>query len=406
MAEENPYYEGLDAYEILGVPRTADRAAIKAAFRKQVAAWHPDKFPHDADKKREGNLRMEKINRAWYILGDEDRRKRYDLYGDKGVGTSAASEERLKRAGGPGVGGFGGFGGVDFGDFGGAVDLGDIGDLFESFFSGGGGGGGARGKATGRGAAGANAAVRGDDVEVEVELPFMTSLFGGRETVRVRRLEECRNCSGSGVKPGAQLRQCRACGGKGQSVSVQRTPFGAFQTIAACDACRGTGQEYDEACGACRGRGATSEAAEVTLPIPTGVETGNVLRVKDAGHAGRRGGPRGDLVALLKVRKDARFTRQGADILSEETVSLVDAALGAKIAAQTVDGVVDVQLPPGTQPGQKLRIRGAGSPRTGGSAKQRGDAVVTVKVAVPTALSPEERALFEQLRALQRPTAP
>lgn len=404
-SSENPYYQGMDAYQILGVPRNADRNAIKAAFRKQVATWHPDKFPNDPEKKREGNLRMEKINRAWYILGDDDRKRRYDTYGEQGVGTSAASEERLKNMGGPGFGG-GGFGGVDFGDFNGAVDIGDIGDIFESFFGGGSGFGGMRGRAAGGGAGGgagranSNGPVRGDDVEMEVEIPFMTSIFGGKQGVRVRRAEECRTCRGSGVKPGAKMKPCQACKGQGQSVTVQRTPFGAFQSISTCATCQGTGEECEAYCGTCRGRGTTSETTDVTLQIPVGVETGTALRVKDAGHAGKKGGPRGDLIAVLKVSRDTKFTKQGLDILSEESISYVDAVLGTTISADTVDGKVDVRIPPGTQAGQKLRIRGAGSPRTGGSLNQRGDAIVSVKVTIPTKVSSEERALLEQVRSL------
>lgn len=404
MAEENPYYQGMDAYQILGVPRNADRDAIKSAFRKQVATWHPDKFPNDPEKKKEGNLRMEKINRAWYILGDDDRKRRYDTYGERGVGTSASSEERLKKMGGPG--GFGGgFGGADFGDFNGAVDIGDISDIFESFFGGGGGmgGGGMRGRSGGSTRSNnVNAPMRGEDVEVELEIPFMTSIFGGRETVRVRRMEECKTCSGSGLKPGAKIKQCRVCNGQGQTVNMQRTPFGAFQTISACANCRGSGQEYEDFCGNCRGRGATSETADVALQIPVGVEAGTTLRVREGGSAGRKGGPRGDLITVLKVRKDPKFTRQGLDILSEENVSFVDAVLGTTISAETVDGKVEVRIPQGTQPGQKLRIRGAGAPRTGGNLNQRGDAIITVKVNIPTALSDSEKELMEKLKALQK----
>lgn len=177
-ADSNPYYRGMDAYQILECPRTADKKEIKSAYRKLVAKWHPDKFPDNEEKKKEGGLRMEKINRAYYCLEDEDRRKRYDQYGEQGVGTSAASEEQLKQAGGPGFGGPGS----------GNVDVQDISDIFDAFF--GGSAGGMRG---GRGGGpgtrrNTNGPVQGDDLQVEVEIPFITGVFGGQEKIRVRRL--------------------------------------------------------------------------------------------------------------------------------------------------------------------------------------------------------------------------
>lgn len=401
MSTENPYYQGMDPYQILGVSRSADKKEIKAAFRKQVATWHPDKFPNDPEKKKEGNLRMEKINRAWYILGDEDRKRRYDTYGESGVGTSAASEERLKKMGGPG--GFGGgFGGVDFSDFNGAVDIGDIGDIFESFFGGGGIGAGMRGRAAAGRTASANGPSRGDDLEMEIEIPFMTSIFGGREVVRARRMEECRTCNATGLKPGAKIKQCKVCKGQGQSVNVQRTPFGAFQTVTECSNCKGTGQEYEEYCGTCRGRGTNVETADVSVNIPVGIEDGTAFRIRNEGNAGRKGGPRGDMIAVIRVKKDPKFTRNGVEIYSDEAISYVDAILGTTIAADTVDGKVDIRIPPGTQPGQKLRIRGAGSPRVGGSLSQRGDAIITVKVSIPAKLSEQERELVGKIKALPK----
>lgn len=240
----NPYYPNMDAYQILEAPRGSDKKAIKSAYRKAVAKWHPDKFPDDEVKKKEGGLRMEKINRAYFCLEDDDRRRRYDQYGEQGVGTSAASEEQLKAAGGPGMGGFGGAGG-------GQVDVQDISDIFDAFFGGaqGGGMGGGMGGRGGRAGAGArprNGPVAGDDLQLEVEVPFMTAVFGGQEKVRVRRLEECLTCTGSGIKPGAKARTCSTCNGQGAVNNMQRTPFGVFNNVATCPNCRGSGQEIDE----------------------------------------------------------------------------------------------------------------------------------------------------------------
>lgn len=199
---ESSYYKGMDSYQILEIPRTADQKEIKTAYRKLVGKWHPDKFPDDEAKKKEGGLRMEKINRAYFTIGDEDRKRRYDQYGEAGVGSSAASEEQLKAAGGPGMGGFGGGGA--------GVDVGDISDIFDAFFGGAQGRGGGGGRQTRN----ANAPVAGDDLQVEVEIPFLSAIFGGQEKVKVRRLEECGTCGGSGIKPGAKSKTCSGCTGK------------------------------------------------------------------------------------------------------------------------------------------------------------------------------------------------
>lgn len=382
--DDNPYYKGMDAYQILEIPRTADKKEVKSAYRKAVATWHPDKFPDDEEKKKEGGLRMEKINRAWYCLGDDDRRRRYDQFGEQGVGTSAASEDQIKNSGGPGMGGFGG-----------AVDVQDISDIFDSFFGGAGGGfGGVSGRRTER--RNPNAPVAGDDLQVEAEIPFMTAIFGGQEKVRVRRLEECATCTGSGIKPGAKAKTCSTCGGNGVINNMQRTPFGVFNNVQACPNCRGSGQEIEEYCPTCRGRGATSENKEVLVRVPPGVESGTSLRVREAGNAGKRGGPRGDLFVLLNVKRDPKFRREGTDVYTEESISYLDAILGTTIKADTLDGKIDVKIPQGTQPEQKLRLKGKGAPKLGNS-EIRGDAYITVKVKIPTAVAGKEKELVEQI---------
>ena len=273
MSTTETYYEGLDAYQILNVPKSSDKDAIKSAYRKLVAKWHPDKFPDDVVMKKQGGLRMEKINRAYYVLSDEDRRRRYDQYGEQGVGSSAASEEQLKASGGPGrMGGFGGQGG-------GSVDVQDISDIFDAFFGGrAAAGGGSGGFGGGRKAKNnMNAPVAGDDIQVDVEISFMTALFGGQEKIRVRRLEECGTCTGSGIKPGAKIRSCSVCEGQGVVSNMQRTPFGVFNNVQNCPNCRGSGQEIEDYCPTCKGKGANPETKEVSLKIPKGVEPGMII---------------------------------------------------------------------------------------------------------------------------------
>ena len=391
--DDNPFYRNQDAYQILEVPRSADKNEIKKAYRKAVATWHPDKFPDDEEKKKEGGLRMEKINRAWFCLGDDDRKRRYDQFGEQGVGTSAASEEQMKAGGGspfgPGMGGMGG-----------AVDVNDISDIFDAFF------GGAAGGARGGGGGGAsrqrqrnpNAPIPGDDMQVEVEIPFMTSIFGGSEKIKIRRMEECGTCTGSGVKPGAKVSSCSTCGGQGVVNNMQRTPFGVFNNVQTCPNCRGSGQEIDEYCPTCKGKGATFETRDVMIRVPAGVEAGVTLRVRDTGNAGKRGGPRGDLFVQVAVKRDPRFRRDGIDIYTDEEISYVDAILGATIKADTVDGKMDVKIPPGVQPEQKIRLRGKGAPKIG--SETRGDAFMTVKVKIPAGVSGKEKELIEQIAEL------
>eukprot|EP00595_Chromulina_sp_UTEXLB2642_P002016 CAMPEP_0196762172 /NCGR_PEP_ID=MMETSP1095-20130614/1546_1 /TAXON_ID=96789 ORGANISM="Chromulina nebulosa, Strain UTEXLB2642" /NCGR_SAMPLE_ID=MMETSP1095 /ASSEMBLY_ACC=CAM_ASM_000446 /LENGTH=407 /DNA_ID=CAMNT_0042112601 /DNA_START=156 /DNA_END=1379 /DNA_ORIENTATION=- len=385
--EANQYYQGMDAYAVLGVPKTADQQQIKSAYRKLVAQWHPDKFPDNEAKKIEGGLRMERINRAYYVLSDEDRKRRYDKFGEAGVGTSAASEEQLKAAGGPGMGGFDMNGG-------GGVDISDMSDIFDAFFGGSGGRVGGRQQRQRN----PNAPIQGDDIQIEVEIPFMTAIFGGQEKIRVRRLEECGTCNGSGIKPGAKVRSCSLCNGSGAVNNMQRTPFGVFSNLQTCPNCRGNGQEVEDYCSTCKGKGATLESKEVVMRVPAGVDSGSNLRIREAGNAGRRGGSRGDLFVQIAIKRDPKFKREGTDIYSEEDISYVDAILGTTIKADTVDGKMDVKVGPGTQPEQKLRIRGKGAPKLGTDI--RGDAYITVKVKIPTNISGKEKELIEQIAEL------
>ena len=306
------------------------------------------------------------------------------LTGEQGIGTSAASE------GGPGSP-FGGPGG-----FGQEVDLGDI---FDSFFGGGMGGGGMGGGARGR-AGRTRGPVAGDDLRFDLEIDFKTAVFGGEEKVRIRHQETCGTCGGNGVKPGSKISTCNVCNGVGVTMQVTRTPLGNFQTQQTCSACRGTGQKVDEYCGTCSGQGLISKTKQIKVTIPPGVENGNKLRVRGEGDAGPNSGPAGDLYIFLKVKEDKAFRREGPEIYSDATVSYVDAILGASIKTPVVDGEVTIKVPPGTQPGQVMRLKGNGAPRLG-NPDARGDHYVTMNVDIPSDLSKEERDLVEKLKELQ-----
>lgn len=369
---------GRDFYQILGVSRSADAKEIKSAYRKLAKQYHPDANPGEDTTER-----FQEINRAYEVLNNPEMKQKYDMFGERGVGTSAASE------GGPGSP-FGGPGG-----FGQEVDLGDI---FDSFFGGGMGGGmggGARGRA-GR----TRGPVAGDDLRFDLEVDFKTAVFGGEEKVRIRHQETCGTCGGNGVKPGSKISTCNVCNGVGVTMQVTRTPLGNFQTQQTCTACRGTGQKIDEYCGTCSGQGLNSKTKQIKVTIPPGVEDGNKLRVRGEGDAGPNGGPAGDLYIFLKVKEDKTFRREGPEIYSDASVSYVDAILGASIKTPTVDGEVTIKVPTGTQPGQVMRLKGNGAPRLG-NPDARGDHYVTINVDIPSDLSKEERDLVEKLKELQ-----
>lgn len=367
-----------DFYGILGVSRSADAKEIKGAYRKLAKQYHPD-----ANKGTDTTEKFQEINRAYEVLNNPDLKKKFDMYGAAGVGTSAASDQQ---AGSP----FGGPGG-----FGQEVDLGDI---FDSFFGGGGGMGGGGG---GRGRGGrTRGPVAGDDLRFDLEIEFKTAVFGGEEKVRIRHLEKCDTCEGSGVRPGAKVTTCNVCNGMGVTMQVTRTPLGNFQTQQTCSACRGTGQKVEEYCGTCSGQGMVSKTKQIKVTIPPGVEDGNKLRVRGEGDAGPSGGPSGDLYIFLRVKEDSKFRREGPEIYSEESISYVDAILGASIKTPVVDGDVTIKVPPGTQPGQVMRLRGNGAPRLG-NADSRGDHYVTMNVEIPKDLSKEEKELIEKLQELR-----
>jgi molecular chaperone DnaJ len=369
-----------DFYQMLGVAKNADAKEIKSAYRRLAKQYHPDANPGTDTTEK-----FQEINRAYEVLNNPDLKRKYDMFGEQGIGTSAASDA----AGGSGSP-FGGPGG-----FGQQVDLGDI---FDSFFGGPGGAAGARG-GRGRGAA-PRGPVMGDDLRFDLEVDFKTAVFGGEEKVRIRHLETCGTCTGTGVKPGSKVSTCSSCGGTGVTVQVTRTPLGNFQTQQTCPACRGTGQKIEEYCGTCGGQGVNQKTKQIKVTIPPGVEDGNKLRVRGEGDAGPNGGPAGDLYIFLKVKEDPVFRREGPEIYSEASISYVDAILGASVKTPVVDGEVTIKIPPGTQPGQVMRLKGNGAPRLG-NPSVRGDHYVTVSVEIPKSISAEEEALIKQLQEIR-----
>jgi molecular chaperone DnaJ len=257
----------------------------------------------------------------------------------------------------------------------------------------------------------------GQDLTVEHSIPFMTAVFGGTERLRVRRQESCKTCFGSGRKAHAKPRgsSCQSCGGRGQVARVQQTPFGTIQNIAVCPACQGSGQDPADSCPTCRGKGSAPEMSEVDIRIPAGVDSGTTLRVREGGHSsigignsgiGMGGGPtgkkRGDLFVQIVIAEHPKFKRDSTTILSEEEISFTQAILGTVVKVDTIDGKTEIRIPAGTQPFQKLRIRGKGVTKLGGG--ERGDQIITVRVRLPTPaqMSEKEKELIQQLAALQK----
>lgn len=242
----------------------------------------------------------------------------------------------------------------------------------------------------------------GDDLCFDLEIEFKTGLFGGEERVRIRHLETCDKCMGNGMKPGTRVNRCKTCHGSGVTVDVQQTTLGNFhQTQQPCTSCRGTGEQAEEYCASCSGEGTLQKTKQMKLPIPPGVDNGNKLLIRGEGDVGPNGGPPGDLYIFLKVKNDTKFRRDSHEIYSDATISYLDAILGTSIIAPVVDGEVTIRVPPGTQPGQVMRLEGLGAPRLR-NPDVRGDHHLTLNVEIPKVLTKEEEAHVAILRDLQK----
>jgi molecular chaperone DnaJ len=354
-----------DYYEVLGVPRTADQAAIKDAFRRLALQYHPDR-----NKEPGAEERFKEIAEAYAVLSDPKKRADYDTGGFTRV--AGFTPEDL-------------FGRIDFDDLLGGLgpDFGR-GSFFDRFFR--------RPRAS---------PARGADIEVALEVPLERVASGGEETVRFSRPGPCSTCRGSGAKPGTTPRRCEACDGTGQQVTSRRQEQVLFRSIATCRTCGGRGQVIEQPCPECAGLGEVEREQSLTVKIPPGAEDDMVLRVAGQGVPSRepRGAP-GDLLVVVRAAPDSRFERAGADLWHVERVSVADAVLGTSLDIPTIDGAVTVSVPAGTQPDAVLRLRGKGLPEFGG--KRRGDLHVRIHVQIPTRLGADERRLYEQLQGLPR----
>lgn len=354
-----------DFYKLLGVGRGASDDELKKAYRKLARDLHPDKNPGDAAAEE----RFKEVSLAYEVLRDPERRSRYDAYGVDG----------LRGTGSTGAGGGDPFGGAGFSG---------LGDLFEAFFGAASGFGGA-----GRG--GRRGPARGPDVEVRLALDFTEAVFGVDKEVTVRTALACGTCEGTGAAPGTSVTACVQCAGVGEIRTVRQSLLGQMVTSRPCPRCSGSGESIASPCESCRGEGRVSDHRTLLVTVPAGVDSGVVLRLSDRGSVGPRGGTPGDLYVHLDVRPDARFTRQGTDLIHELRVSVAQAALGVHLSLTTLDGEEEVAVPAGTQTGRVVRLRGLGVPAVNG--RGRGDLIVQVRVDTPTALSPTDERLLREL---------
>lgn len=354
-----------DYYEVLGVTKGASADEIKKAFRRLAVQYHPDKEGGDEAKFKE-------INEAYEVLKDSSKRQRYDQFGHAGVGGGASGGNPFE--------GFSGFGGqgqninFDFGDLG-------LGDIFGSFF----GGGQQRQRQN-----------RGNDVETTVEIDFEQAVFGTETELSLNLNDTCEHCKGSTVEPGHDLKTCDECKGSGQTVRVMRTMFGNIQQATVCQTCKGSGKIPEKVCTVCKGSGTERRKQTVTLKIPAGVDDGAVIRLREHGEA-IANGPKGDLYVNLRVKPHKKFTREGDLILSEETIDMVDAALGTEITVDTVDGPVTMKVPAGTQSGTDFKLSNHGVPHL--QKDSRGAHIITIIVETPQKLSKKQQQLLEEFKA-------
>ena len=352
-----------DYYELLGVSASATEDEIKKAYRRLARELHPDTSGGDAAAEE----RFKKVTVAYETLRDPERRRRYDMFGPE-----------MARGAGAGGGGGGGFSADDLFSAG-------LGDLFQTFFGGGAGGG--RGGERGQ--------PRGGDMEVTLDIGFEEAVFGSSQEIKVRAPVVCATCSGTGARAGTTPTRCSVCNGTGEVRRVRQSILGQMVTASPCNRCGGMGEEISSPCGDCRGEGRRTEERTYTVDVPAGVDNGNTLRLSGRGAVGPRGGPPGDLFVHVRVKGNDRFVRQGFDLVHTLHLPMVQAALGAHIVYDTLDGTEDLVIPRGTQSGRVFRLRGRGVPHVDG--RGRGDLLVQVMVDTPTELTKEQEDLLRLL---------
>lgn len=350
-----------DYYEVLGVTKSASDDEIKKAFRQQAKKYHPDLHPGD----KEAEAKFKEVNEAYSILSDPDKKAKYDRFGHAGVDPN----------------GFGGGGG---GYGGGAYDV-DLGDIFNSFF--GGGFGGSSRRRTGP--------QKGADLKYHMALEFMEAAFGCTKSFQITKEDLCKSCNGSGAQPGTTPETCPTCRGAGRVQQQTQTLFGMTMVTKSCPSCNGRGTVIKTPCTQCRGKGRLKTVKNLSVTIPAGIDTGDLLPVRGEGEPGTNGGPYGDLYIEFKVKKHDVFDRNGTTTSCSVPITFAQAALGGEIEVPTIYGKEKYTLKEGTQPGDTITLKSKGIPYKNGS-NMKGDHVVKFVLEVPTGLNREQKQLLTQ----------
>ncbi len=345
-----------DYYEVLGVSKGASDSDIKKAYRSLAKKYHPDINPGN----KEAEAKFKEVNEAYEVLSDADKKAKYDQYGHAAFDPSA----------GAGYGGFGGFGG--------GFDV-DLGDIFGSFF----GGGSSRQRR--------NGPQRGDDIEVNVTINFEEAVFGCKKDISFTRYSKCSKCHGSGAESGV-AETCPSCNGSGQRRVTQNIGGMQFQSTTTCDKCRGTGKYIKNPCASCRGSGFERVTKKLTVNIPAGIDNGKGLIIRGEGNDGKNGGPSGDVIVMVSVRRSSTFKRDGYNLYCEVPLTITEASLGAEIEIPTLEGKQKFSIPEGTQTGTTFSLRQKGVPIVNSS--RRGDLYFTVNVEIPKSLNDKQKELL------------
>lgn len=351
-----------DYYEVLGLSKSASDDEIKKAYRKLAKKYHPD-----INKAKDAEEKFKEINEAYEVLSDPNKKQVYDAYGFDGL------EGNMN----------GGFSGFSSGGFE------DLSDIFSSFMGGGFSGFGSRSTRS-------SGPSQGENRYLQMTIDFLEAVKGVKKTINISVDRKCEKCDGTGAKSKSDIETCPTCNGTGKVTRQQRTMFGMMQSVGVCPDCNGNGKKVKNKCPYCNGRGYVTKNEQVDVTIPAGISNGQQIRVSGYGERGENGGPNGDLYIEINVRPHSHFKREGDDIYIEVPISAVDATLGCKIDVPTCNGEVSLTVPSGSQPGQKLRLKGYGAKSLRGSST--GDQYVILKVTIPTKLSKEEKELYKKLQ--------
>ena len=348
-----------DYYQILGVARGATPDEIKRAYRKLALKYHPDKGENgNAEKFKE-------VNEAYQVLGSAEKRQQYDQFG------------RAFDGAGPGFDGF------DFSGFN-TADFGGFDDIFSTFFG---------GQRSARRRSPADIK-RGEDLEIAIEIPFETAIFGGKQIVHLSKDARCETCGGSG-SANKKMKACAKCGGTGYTEQVRQTLLGVVRQSKVCSECKGLGEMPEQTCRTCSGTGRMKQPESVTVDIPDGIDDGQTIRVAGAGGAGFRGGKPGDLYVMVHITPSREYRRDGVNLYKVISVPFTTATLGGEMKIGTLDGAINLKILPASQPGEVLRVKGHGVPKI--NASGRGDLYLTIDIFVPKRLTLKQRKLLQEL---------